>query len=236
MTLTAFRERVINNVGLSRRNRYIVLIGNIDGINTKFRDDILLFCEGAQLPSKSFASNPHRMFGETRQVPYEKLFNELNLSFYVDNDYKVKDFFEAWMGTVQNRGNRKFNYYDSYTTTVEMIILDVADNPKYRVRFNEVYIKEVGDMDYNYGHRDIQKLPIKLVFRNENYGGPQNIRENYGDAPVITDALSSYTGEFDSFQQNGDNPFRFLFDSAVVQGIRSLKPVRTDLGTIKLRR
>ena len=52
--------------------------------------------------------------GEFREVPYEKLYEPINMTFYVDNDMQVKKLFDEWMSLISDPSTRTYNYYNNY--------------------------------------------------------------------------------------------------------------------------
>jgi hypothetical protein len=61
--------------GIARTNRYAVNIAKIPGWSNTSAQNILLFCDQAQLPGANYSTVQNRIFGEFREVPYEKLYD-----------------------------------------------------------------------------------------------------------------------------------------------------------------
>ena len=114
MSLDRFIAEV-KRFGLSRSNRYTVRFTPPVSI---FHDmsSLLLLCDQVNIPGLSYSTVQNRTYGELREVPYEKLFENLNFSFYVDKRMEVKAMFDRWMEYIQHPIRRTFNYYDSYIT------------------------------------------------------------------------------------------------------------------------
>ena len=96
------------------------------GLDRRFlTEDLGLFCTDAVLPGSSFAD--YETVGDrqgiTERNPYNRIYDDLNLVFYIDKDYNVLKFFESWVqfinplyGTVWLANNQvmKMNYPDDY--------------------------------------------------------------------------------------------------------------------------
>lgn len=116
-------------------------ISNLEPIKSNM-NKIILFCDQAQLPGVSYSTNPVRSYGEVKEVPYEKLFEQVNLSFYVDADLTVKKLFDEWIALVQDPVTRDFNYPSKYISdSINILIYDNQNQERYRVALNKVFPK-----------------------------------------------------------------------------------------------
>lgn len=105
----------------SLSNYFDVFINkDFDNINTDAENDINFLAYEAVLPGTSYETG--QVFGDrqgiTEQYPIKRVYPPVDVSFYVDGDYKVLRFFESWMGAISpNKGKDgstdsyvKFNY------------------------------------------------------------------------------------------------------------------------------
>jgi hypothetical protein len=159
--------------GLARPSRFAVEITLPPKLLATFMfasqmQTILLFCDATILPGINIATTPNRSFGETREAPYERLFDSLPLSFYVDNGMMVKALFDEWTNLIQNFNTRDFSYYDDYTTKISIITFDIRNRPNYRMELHEAYPKSVSPISLDYSNKDIMKLNVNFVFKYWN--------------------------------------------------------------------
>ena len=124
-----------------------------------------LFCDQVQLPGVNFSTIQNRTFGEFRETPYEKLYDAVNMSFYVDKDLMVKTFFDTWMSGIQDKTRRTFNYYDQYITDIELQVMDTVDKTVYIVNLHEAYPKTVGSIQLDLASKDIMKLNVSFQYK-----------------------------------------------------------------------
>ena len=97
------------------------------GLDKRFlTEDLGLYCTDAVLPGSSFAD--YETVGDrqgiTERNPYSRIYDDLNLVFYIDKDYNVLKFFEAWIQFINplysstfglaNNQVMKMNYPDDY--------------------------------------------------------------------------------------------------------------------------
>ena len=155
---------VIKREGLSRTNRFLVQIGpkNADTATARL---IQLYCEQAALPGMAYASTPVRSFGENREVVYERNFEPIALTFYVDRKMTVLTFFNDWMDAIVDPNTRISNYYDSYVKQMTITMLDIADTETYEVKLYEVYPKSVAAIQLDYNSKDVAKLTVTFNYK-----------------------------------------------------------------------
>jgi hypothetical protein len=160
----------IVNQGLARSSHFDVIINKPHVVVSSIFDNpmmekIGLFCEASQLPGMNISTTGTRTFGEVREMPYEKLYDAVNLQFLVDKEMKVKVFFEEWMSGIQNPYTRTFSYYIDYVTDIDIIVYDVADYPRYTVTLYEAYPKTMGAVAVDYSSKEIMKLQITMQYK-----------------------------------------------------------------------
>jgi hypothetical protein len=78
------------------------------GITSIDIDNISLLCSEASLPGSSLATHDvtNDYHGVTEKMAYRRMYDEtLDLTFYVDRNYKVVDFFESWIDFISGVGS-----------------------------------------------------------------------------------------------------------------------------------
>ena len=153
--------------GLARTNRYAVIMSLPSGMvyNNDVTKKALMYCDQVQLPGTNFSTAQNRTFGEFRETPYEKLYEHINLSFYVDRDMLIKDMFDQWQNSIYNPQTRVFNYYNNYITDMTIEVQDNKDAPHYYVTLHECYPKSVGAVQLDYASKDVMKLSVSIAYK-----------------------------------------------------------------------
>lgn len=171
--MTTIKEftSLVKSGGMARNNRYQVyfslppiLMGDMI-IGSNFLRTLSFYCDATSLPGVSFSTTQAKTYGEVREMPYERLFDNVNLSFYVDSDMKVKYLFDKWSQSIQNINTRSFNYYNEYTTDIEIFVQDYEDKDKYKIRLYECYPKSVSPINMEYAGKDVMKLQVSLNYK-----------------------------------------------------------------------
>ena len=151
-------QNIIQN-GLVTTNRYVVEFGFCKALTQAsiltnpsmniFPDtkNLMLRCTAAALPGQDIASQSYKIYGPLRQMPYEAIYSgQLSLTYILSQDMRERAFFERWMDFIINKTNYKIAFYDEYTTTMSISVLNRNDEVMYRSHVQEVYPKTLGEI------------------------------------------------------------------------------------------
>ena len=140
---------------------------------------VLLYCDSAQLPGMSVSTQQSRIYGEFREMPYERLFDNINLTFYVDNTMDSKALWDAWINSIQDPVTRQFNYYNDYITDITIFVLDKADKEQYKVKLYECYPKSISPIQMDYSSKEMMKIQVSINYKYWLAGSA--IKDSSGD-------------------------------------------------------
>lgn len=108
---------------LSRSNYYEMRFGGLPleltsylttrGVNVPFiTNDMGLLCDNAQLPGMGIADTQSYDFtGVTQNFAHAQIFTPINLSFYVDDEYRTLKFLNHWMEYIFSGNGTGTNFY-----------------------------------------------------------------------------------------------------------------------------
>ena len=159
----------VKSTGLAKTNRYRVTIAT-PALMPEFMNSgrlITLFCESTSLPGQVVATTHQRIMGETREFPYSKMFDNITLSFYIDNNFEVKAFFDNWLNSVSNTQNKITSYYKDYiapTVLIEVLPMD-SEVSTYSITLHEAYPKGISPIQLSADSRDIAKIGVSLNYK-----------------------------------------------------------------------
>jgi len=184
--------------GLARNNRFLVCISPKSAWRlgpSSWLQDALLLCDQVQLPGTNFNTADMRTYGETRKAPYERLYEDINMSFYVDTSMTVKYFFDNWMMNIQDPSTRNFNYYDEYISDITIEVQDLKNQSRYAVQLREAFPKSIGAIQLDQSNKDIMKLSINFAYKYYVVGEQRYIENT-----------DSQDGGFGVYNFEGDTP------------------------------
>ena len=170
------------------------------GVNDRFiAEDIGLLCNSAVLPGSALASVDTRgdFQGVIEKFAHTRNFTQINLEFYVDNDYKILKFFEHYIEFITGSSSSdpasdsyhfKLNYPSDY-------------------KMNETRIVKF-ERDYNrfLEYRFVGLFPLSLQSTRVSYQGSNVLRAN------VTFSFDRYIcGESTSLVRNLRRAFNEIF-------------------------
>ena len=165
--------------GFAKGNRYSVIIippafmSSASATLNKFQ----YLCEAISLPTKGIASNPQKIYGPPREIPYGETFTEAALSFILDDAFTLKRYFDTWQTNIINpeTGNVA-NYWNDITGSIVINRLPNdsinfvgrlgSNSDNYKVELREAYPSAVGEIAL--GHTqgsEILKLSVTFKYR-----------------------------------------------------------------------
>lgn len=174
-----FRSEIIKGEGLAKPNRYGVRIlteklfqnpitrpaFTAMAIRETIGDHLDFFCGGAELSGKNFATTEMRFYGPHFKLPYNPIFTDLSLSFYVSENMVERDFFDAWQYVVENPISRDFNYLSEYSTDIIVYQLNQLGTIKYGIQYFEAWPINVQQLELSYDQNDVvHRLPVQFSY------------------------------------------------------------------------
>ena len=257
LTMSGAKEKIGN---LAQTNHYFV---EMSGLKKELSDhfknsypnefnDISRFihrlgylCSEASLPTSSYATAEVKdnFMGVTQEFAHTRIYTDLDLTFYVDAEYKVLRFFEGWMDYISggnqpnlnepaagsdDRGNiyRRFNYPNFYKLSTLKLYKFERDY-RYSLDYNFInaFPKSVSALPVSYGPAEV--LKVTVTFNYDRYLVKKDYfltDEDYEEAArkIWTQPLDIDLGIDYSIYNNFSNPFSgtiepipFLIDSPI---------------------
>ena len=120
-------------LGFARPNKFLVTLptvgvggGLLNGIIGAFSGmgggassrELNILCSNATMPAKQILTNDRRIGMEFQKVAYGYAVDDVNMTFYLMNDYGVKDYFDSWRSTILDETGQASNYKNEYAKTV----------------------------------------------------------------------------------------------------------------------
>lgn len=209
---------------MAKTNRFAVAFTPPAGVSASNLQNILLFCDSVQIPGVNYSTIQNRTFGEFREVPYEKLFDAINMTFYVDADMKVKTLFDNWINAVQNPNTRTFNYYAGYICDMHIEVQDINDSTRYEVHLYECYPKTIASVQLDQSSKEPMKLSVTIQYKYWT-SSPKTQLASGEIIPNIW--YDTFNNDFDQFQTSlnsvvGGKADNRITGSAMSYGVNKL--------------
>jgi hypothetical protein len=78
-------------------------------------------CNQAVVPGRHFATQEINHFGPIRKMPYQSIYDDLQVSIFCRADMKERKFFEAWQDKIHNNKHHQWSYFNSYVQDLELV-------------------------------------------------------------------------------------------------------------------
>ena len=163
----------------------------VRGLNSRFVSETAgLLCNSALLPGSRLATADivgNRM-GVSEKMAHSRIFTQIQLEFYVDNEYKTLKFLEHWMEFIANGSTSRLNRQSSKDYYVRMEYPDTykCDETKI-IKFDRDYNEE---LEYKF----IGLFPIDLTSTPVRYEQSEVLKA------TATFSFDRYLmGKYDSF-------------------------------------
>ena len=203
----------IKTQGLMRTANYTVEITTPKKMfGEKHLQRVQLFCDRVDVPGVSIATAPNRSYGEVREVPYEKLYGTIGMSFFVDNNMSTKEFFDDWINVIQNPLTRSFEYYENYISDIVINVEDIQENSRYSIKLFECYPKSISAISMDYASLDVMKLQVEMNYKYwqqnkplTSYLTPADLNLGYNDAWMQD--YSMFQKQFNTYQPESTGIF-----------------------------
>lgn len=137
----------------------LVLIPYISGARI-----LNLRCENAQLPGRTFATTEQKTYGPIEKYPYMTTYNDIDLTFIVDDDMQQKVLFDAWLNFINPSYNNHIRYKQEYATILTVNQYDVMNKLSYSVSLYDAYPISVNQMDLDWNGDGYHKLGVTFAY------------------------------------------------------------------------
>jgi hypothetical protein len=172
---------------LAQTSHYQVIFGglplrlrqhlNVRGVGYRFITETSgLLCYSASLPGSSLATANIKgnYAGVVENMAHTRLYTEIGLEFYVDNEYRTMKFLEHWMEFIANGSGHKqsaedyfyrMEYPEDYKANETKIIKfdrDYAENIEYK--FIGLFPRDLSSVPVKYEGSEILKASVRFSY------------------------------------------------------------------------
>lgn len=112
-TIDEFKGQISKGRGPALANLFYVELPFIPGTNLSPSERNLL-CKAARIPGRQMATYDRAIGLETQKVVSGYANADITLSFHLLNDYKVRQYFEAWQSRAVDQDRQQIKYSNNY--------------------------------------------------------------------------------------------------------------------------
>jgi hypothetical protein len=149
-------------------------------------------CESAQLPGRTFATAEQKIGSNPiEKFPYETTYNDIDLTFIVDDDMSQKVFFDAWMNYINPTFNYNYRYKSDYASIITVNQYDVMNDISYSCSLYDAFPISMNQLDLDWSNEGYHKLSVTFAYTYWKNNSLQALGMELVDAGIsaIADAV-----------------------------------------------
>lgn len=150
--------------------------------------DIAFLTESAQLPGRNLNTLDFSAEKETLKIPNGFIDDDVTMTFYLTNDYYMKDMMETWMSSIVDTENYSLGYKKNYQTDIVIQQLNSFDKNVYGIKLINAYPIAIGALALNNESENaFQRLQVTFAY--DRY-----VPQNFVDSSIQS-AISAIPNE-----------------------------------------
>ncbi len=127
-------------------------------------------CEQAELPGVSLLTADAKVYGPTYKVPYQKQFNDMNMTFICTNDFYEKKLFDKWIECIMPPDTNNLRYAKGsnsrYLTDITVIQFDEFIKQIYAVKLIDAFPTSVSSMPLSWSDDGAHRLTVSFSYQS----------------------------------------------------------------------
>jgi hypothetical protein len=155
------------DVDVARPSRFDVVIYFPSGVSNSGPSGVKnlnLRCEAAELPGRTIETHVQKTYGPTEKFPYQNSYNDVTLTFIVDEDMFQRQFFDNWLNFISSTNDFNFKYKTDYAANIKIFQYDGAGDPSYGVSLIDAYPISVNQLDLDWSADGHHKLAVVFAY------------------------------------------------------------------------
>jgi hypothetical protein len=164
---------------------FLPSIPGITGNNPQSNSrELNILCESVTMPGRQILTSERQIGNVREKVAYGYAVDDVSMTFYLLNDYGVKNYFDAWMNSVVNNETYEPGYKKDYAKTVKIhqlrkpliglsgglgpirVNIGVGGGSVYSVELLEAFPTTVQQIDFTNEQDGLVRVTVQLSFTN----------------------------------------------------------------------
>ena len=199
LTMNDFRAYSDDFGGLLKSARFAIRIiptGELIQKHMDFCEDFTYLCEIAEMPGRGFMNMDVRYYGPNHKLPFQTVYEDINLTFLCRSESMEKQFFDDWMQEINPINSFDFNYRDEYRSEIDVFQFsdfsdeDSDDEPtaQYAITLHNAYPLLINPQPMTWGDNQFQRLIVSFTYSHWS-------RRGYDRAPGQSDLVIGRTND-----------------------------------------
>lgn len=121
MDIDQLKTLATKSRGFAKSNLFQVTLPSLGKFDTR---DLNILCTNVNLPGRQIMTQERLIGVKGRKMPNGFASDDVGMTFYCMNDYRIKDYFEEWQNRVINQDTYEIGYPSSYVQDVKIAQLE----------------------------------------------------------------------------------------------------------------
>lgn len=168
------KQAISTRNGLARTNLFQVnlplIVGGVRLSEQPFgetsKNVLDLMCTATQLPGRQILMSERIIGIKKEQMAYGFETPDVNLSFYDNNRYSIRKYFESWQNRIINPETRELRFKNKYSADVYITQFDHQERPVYGVNLLEAFPSTLNVVDLNNDPNGLVQINVQLTYTN----------------------------------------------------------------------
>lgn len=142
-------------------------------------------CEEANLPGRTLSTAELKIGSSpVEKYPYATTYNDIDLTFMLDDTMNHKVFFDSWMNYISPDYSWNLRYKEDYATTITINQYDAQNKKSYSVDLYEAYPISINQLDLSWASEGYHKLNVTFAYTSWKNNSIQNIGNDLLDFAI----------------------------------------------------
>ena len=187
MNINDMKAAASKGQGFARANAFQVTLPSLGRYDSR---ELNVLCTNVNLPGRQIMTQERLIGIKGRKMPTGFAAEDVNMTFYVMNNYTIKEYFEEWQNKVINQNNFEIGYPSEYAQQVTIsqlrrgaslnlsldkffgLNIDIDINTKgghsiaYQCKLLDAYPTTMNTIELNNELDGLVQLNVQLSYRN----------------------------------------------------------------------
>ena len=114
MNIDQLKSVATKSKGFASANQFMVTLPSLGKYDTR---DLNILCTNVNMPGRQILTQERLIGIKGRKMPNGFASDDVNMTFYVMNDYMIKSYFEDWQESTISQSTYEIAYPSSFNTT-----------------------------------------------------------------------------------------------------------------------
>ena len=190
-----FKSEIAANGGFAMNNMFKVYLPPLTGSSRTLN----ILCRATSLPGRQIMSTERQLGIQNMKIANGFAVGDVNMTFYMTNNFEVREYFETWQNLAVNQQTQEIGYYNEYTHPV--VMEHIRKGVSFPLKKKKIF--------------DSGKLPSSIANRLPRLG-PLDLAQGEIDLNAITGDDVTYTLVLDKAYPTTMNDIELTSDDGAV--------------------